>query len=61
MPPEEVLNWNLIFEGNRTITLPDVKLLDEISEINTNTAKSCLEKKLIKKHFSINIKPKIIT
>ena len=60
MPPEEVLNWNLIFEDNRTITLPDVKLLDEISEINTNTAKSCLEKKLIKKYFSINIKPKII-
>jgi hypothetical protein len=49
MPPDEQIEWSLIFENNKDIILPNVKLLGKISAINVETAKSCLEKKLIEK------------
>ncbi|MBO7505485.1 hypothetical protein J6T66_05160 [bacterium] len=49
MPSDEKLEWSLIFEDNKEIVLPNVKLLGKISTINVETARSCLEKKLIEK------------
>lgn len=60
MPSDEVLEWNLIFGENETITLPNVDILKKISVINIQTAKTCLEKWLIEKWLSITLTPKFM-
>lgn len=60
MPSDEKLEWSLIFEDNKEIVLPNVKLLGKISTINVETARSCLEKKLIEKWLTITLTPKFI-
>jgi len=60
MPPDEQIEWSLIFENNKDIILPNVKLLGKISAINVETAKSCLEKKLIEKWLTITLTPKFV-
>ena len=60
MPSDEKLEWNLIFEDNKEIILPNVKLLGKVSTINVETARSCLEKKLIEKWLTITLTPKFI-
>lgn len=60
MPIDEVQQRKLIFNENKSITLPNVYMLRKISDINIYTAHTCYEKKLIKKWISITVTPKAI-
>ena len=60
MTTEEKLEWDLIFENNKEITLPNVEILKKISAINIVTARNCLEKWLIEIGSTITLTPKFI-
>ena len=58
MANDEKTAWNLIFADKKVVTLPDYKLLTKIPIINIQTAKTCLEKWLIEKRFTIYLDDK---
>jgi len=51
MSEDEQSQRNLIFEKKKEIVLPNTDILKKIPIINLETAKSCLDKKLIKIPF----------
>lgn len=60
MSEDEQSQRNLIFEKKKEIVLPNTDILKKIPIINLETAKSCLDKKLIKNTFSISLTSKLI-
>ena len=61
MPKNEQCQWSLIFGQNKEISLPNIDIFKKIPTINIQTAKSCLDKKLIDKKFSINLTAKNVS
>lgn len=61
MSENEQYQWDLIFGQDKGIILPNIDILRKIPTINIQTAKSCLDKKLIDKKFSIELTAKNVS
>ena len=61
MSENEQYQRNLIFGQDKEIILPNIDILKKIPMINIQTAKSCFDKKLIDKKFSIELTAKNVS